>query len=346
MTHNAIWFDACGYFKSFAKQFIEACQWNLDEKGLAFFTAKVSSRKRGENKKYLYGYYKTKYQKTPDEVTDADLVQVYKAYLQSRLPDLDVFYDLTYDTASGHSFVVFGVSKGIKVRKKSRVIENHKEVIVKGKKYKKLSEINMDLAIAMFKEGVIYKDIAQHFNVSYQSFAMKMRELGFKSCRKALIEKCSVEEALEMDYIKELINPKETESMNSKIANQVLRLAQQGQSSEEIAQEIGQSKMQVAGIKASISRGTYGEIKKQALAKLKIREKVIAMLNKGKADEKIIAKWAISKQFPTMRLEIVSLPPILNWVGGFFLPISSCPPPVSIKFTTTLILVVDFLENQ
>jgi uncharacterized protein YerC len=262
----------------------------LDDEGLAFFTAKVSSRKRGENKQYLYNYYKTQYQKTPDEVTDADLVKVYKAYLQSRLPDLNVFYDLTYDTTSGHSFVVFGVSKNIKVRKKSRVIENHQEVMIKGKKYKKLSAINMDLAIAMFKEGVIYKDIAKYFNVSYQAFAVKMRELGFRNRRKSWIETCSIEEALTIDSIKQLLTPKEEETMNSKLANQVLRLAQQGQTSEEIAQEIGQSKMQVAGIKASISRGTYGEIKKQALAKLKIREKVIAMLNKGKADEKIIAK--------------------------------------------------------
>jgi hypothetical protein len=166
IKHNAIWFDACGNFKTFAKQFIEACLHNLDDSGLAFFTAKVSSRKKGENIKYLYDYYKTPNDPDVNEVTDNMLVRVYSEYLKSRLPDLNLFYELTYDTASGHSFVVFGVAKNYKVRKKSRIIENHQDVIAKGHKYKKLSEINMDLAIAMFKEGVIYKDIAKYFNVS------------------------------------------------------------------------------------------------------------------------------------------------------------------------------------
>jgi DNA-binding CsgD family transcriptional regulator len=122
-----------------------------------------------------------------------------------------------------------------------------------------------------------------------------MRQLGFRSNRKAWIDTCSIEEALATDSIKLLLTPKEEETMNSKLANEVLRLTQQGQSSEEIAQEIGQSKMQVAGIKASISRGTYGDTKKKALAKAKQRGQVLAMLGKNKTDEQIIAKVGISK---------------------------------------------------
>jgi len=296
VKHNAIWFDACGYYKSFIKEFIEACEHNLDSKGLAFFTAKVTTREIGINKKYLYDYYKFKGQETPDDITIADLVGIYRQYLQSRLPKCKVFYELTYTTKNGHSFVVFGVSKGIKMRKFSKVIHENEKKAPKKKKITQWDKVNMPLAIAMHEIGVMYKDIAEFFGVEQACFSKKMLSMGFRSFRKPLSETITINEAMKVSSIKALLpKPKnKEENMNSKIANQVLRLSQQGQTSEEIAQEIGQSKMQVAGIKASISRGTYGETKKQSLAKTKIREQVLTMLDKGKTDEQILAKVGIS----------------------------------------------------
>ena len=285
-----LWFDACGEFRTFVKQFIEAVQFNLSDEGMAFFTAKVSPRRKGDSYYKLYEYYRMANHPDIEEPTPHDIVNVFKSYLKKRLPDSNLFYELTYKTAKGYTFVVFGISQGdIKVRKRTRHIE---KVYEAPKEKRETFSINLEETLAFAKLGVIYTDIAKHYGVNYKTFYHHVRKhIGLKtsSYNCPTVPRISIEEAIE----KMKPQPKD-EDMNHKIANQVLKLTQQGQTAEQVAQEIGSTKMAVAGVKAAISRGTYGDRKKAELAKAKQRAIIVEMIQSGKTNDQIVAKTGIT----------------------------------------------------
>jgi hypothetical protein len=259
---NWFWFDACGnafnyleYDNSNIQKFFN-CLVELSPNGVGFFTARLSPRnppRKGVKPPNTHDVYELMTGKRPERITHEAMIQAYVDYLVERLPShIKPFCKIVYPT-HGTAFFVIGFAKDWKP-----------------------ATVDINLSSHLPYIGADPVTIYRHKkNPDTRSQTKKQTKKQTKTVTK------------------------EKTNMDTKLINAIIVLTAQGKSSDQVTRQLCENPKydellysigSVAGYKAAIMRGAYGDTIKAKYCKAV----ATAMHARGQRDKTIRNKTGLT----------------------------------------------------